>query len=71
MTTVLPTKPAVGERLVMLGGIVKGTALLARPLTVTTKLPVAAPAGTGTTMLVLLQLVGVAAIPLKVIVLAP
>lgn len=37
----------------------------------TITLPVAAPAGTGTTMLVALQLVGVAAIPLKVTVLLP
>jgi hypothetical protein len=45
--------------------------LLAWPPTVTTTLPVVAPAGTGTTMLVALQLVGVASVPLNVIVLAP
>lgn len=36
------------------------------PPTVTTTLPVVAPAGTAATMLVGLQLVGVAAVPLKV-----
>ena len=49
----------------------KFTPLLAKPLTVTTTLPVVAPAGTGTLMLVALQLVGVAAVPLKVTVLVP
>jgi hypothetical protein len=39
------------------------------PPTVTTTLPVAAPAGTGTTMLVVDQVLGVAAVPLKVTVL--
>jgi hypothetical protein len=45
--------------------------LLALPETVTTRLPVVAPAGTGTTILVLLQLSGTAGVPLKVTVLAP
>lgn len=48
----------------MLGGggiTVKFTPLLATPLRVTTTLPVAAPVGTGTVMLVSLQEVGVAA----------
>ena len=40
-------------------------------LTVTTTLPVVAPEGTGTVMLVSLQLVGVAATPLNVTVLVP
>jgi len=59
--------------MLMLGGIktVKGTPLLARPPTVTTMLPDVAPFGTGATMLVALQLVGVAAVPLKVTVLVP
>ena len=48
---------------------VNNTALLAAPFTVTTTLPVVAPAGTGTTMLAALQLVGVAAVPLNVTVL--
>jgi len=73
IVTEVPTGPAVGKRLVMLGGTktVKGTPLLARPPTVTTTFPVFAPLGTGTTMLVALQLVGVAAVPLKVTVLVP
>ena len=47
------------------------TPLLVMPPTVTTTLPVVAPEGTGTTMLVALQLVGVAAMPLNVTVLDP
>ena len=45
--------------------------MLATPPTVTTTLPVVAPAGTGTTMLFADQVVGVAAVPLKVTVLVP
>src|SRR5438552_11991356 len=44
---------------------VKLTPLLAMPPTVTTTLPVAAPVGTDVTMLVALQLVVVAAVPLN------
>jgi hypothetical protein len=68
MVTDVPTGPDAGDRLVMLGvGInVKLTPLLARPLIVTTTLPVLAPAGTGTTIDVAVQLVGVAAVPLNV-----
>jgi hypothetical protein len=40
-------------------------------LTITTTLPVVAPAGTGTTMLLDDHVVGVAAVPLNVTVLAP
>src|SRR5437870_6416354 len=47
------------------------TPLLATPLTVTTTLPVVAPAGTGTTRLVADQLVGVAVVPLNFTVLVP
>src|SRR6267378_2617410 len=54
-----------------MGTTVKLTPLLATPPTVTTTLPVVAPVGTGTTMLVALQLVGVAAVPLNVTVLVP
>src|SRR6266446_4942657 len=50
---------------------VKAMPLLARPPTVTTTLPVVAPLGTGTPMLVALQLAGDAAIPLNVTVLVP
>jgi len=74
IVTDVPRTPDVGLRLVMLGGgtvTVKLTPLLATPPTVTTTLPVVAPAGTGATMLVALQLVGVAAVPLKAIVLVP
>ncbi len=45
--------------------------MLAAPPTVTTTFPVVAPAGTSTTTLVALQLVGVAVIPLNVAVLVP
>jgi hypothetical protein len=45
--------------------------LLATPPTVTTIGPVVAPVGTGATIWVLLQLVGVAAVPLNTIVLPP
>jgi hypothetical protein len=52
-------------------GIVKVDPALATPPTVTTTFPVVAPAGTGTTILVELQFVGVAGVPLKVTVLEP
>ena len=73
MVTEVPTPPEVGDRLVMLGAVetVKLTPLLATPPTVTTTLPVVAPVGTGATIEVALQLVGVAAVPLKVTVLVP
>src|SRR6185312_13398694 len=48
-----------------------GNALLSTPPTETTMLPVIAPAGTGTTMLVGFQTLGVADIPLNVITLVP
>src|SRR5712691_6036352 len=50
---------------------VKFAPLLGTPPTVTTTLPVVAPVGTGTTMVDALQLVGVAAVPLKVTILVP
>jgi len=71
IVTDVPTAPDVGDRLVMLGFTVNAAPLLVWPLTVTVTLPVVAPAGTGTAMLVSLQLVGVAAVPLKLIVLLP
>ena len=73
MLTVVPAEPEVGERLLILGGAgtVNPKPLLAKPPTVTTTLPEVAPLGTGTTMLVALQLVGVAATPLNVTVLVP
>jgi hypothetical protein len=73
MVTGVPTAPEAGLRLVMLGAVavvtVNAAPLLATPPTVTTAFPVVAPIGTGATMLVALQLVVVAAVPLNVIVL--
>src|SRR6201981_2155120 len=73
IVTAVPTGPEVGDRLVMLGvdDTVKLTPLLATPPTVTTTFPVVAPVGTDVAMLVALQLVTVAAVPLKVTVLVP
>src|SRR5271169_1115791 len=74
IVTDVPTTPEVGLRLGILGLVgdtVKLRPLLAWPPTVTTTLPVVAPVGTGAAMLVALQLVTVAAVPLKVIVLVP
>ena len=74
IVTEIPIKPEVGLRLVIVGAgtvTVKRTALLAMPPTVTTTLPVVAPTGTGTVMLVALQLVGVAVVPLNFTVLRP
>lgn len=56
---------------VLSGATVKLAPLLANPPTVTTMFPVVAPVGTGATMLVSLQLVEVAVVPLKVTVLVP
>jgi hypothetical protein len=50
---------------------VKFTPLVATPPTVTTTLPVVAPVGTDVAMLVALQVVAVAADPLKLTVLVP
>lgn len=73
MVTEVPTEPTFGERLLMVGGAatVKRTPLLDRAPTLTTTMPVVAPAGTWTTMLVSLQLVGSAAVPLKRTTLVP
>jgi len=73
MVTEVPTEPTLGDRLLMAGGArtVKRTPLLARPPTVTMTLPDVPPFGTGTTILAALQLVGAAAVPLKVTVLVP
>jgi len=74
MVTAVPTAPEAGLRLLIAGvgeDTVNVTPLLAVPLTVTTTLPLEAPAGTGTTMLVALQLVGVAVVPLNFTVLPP
>jgi hypothetical protein len=53
------------------GRTVKFTLLLAAPPTFTTTAPVVVPDGTGATMLVALQLVGVPAVPLKLTALIP
>jgi hypothetical protein len=73
IVTGAPTVPEVGDTLVMLGvpTTAKLPPLLAAPVTVTTTFPVVAPVGTGTTILVALQLVGVVAVPLKLTVLDP
>jgi hypothetical protein len=69
MVTDVPTGPEAGVKLVMFGGggpTVKGIPLLAAPpLRITMTGPVLAPAGTGATMLVEPQLVGVTGVPLN------
>jgi hypothetical protein len=71
--TATPTAPEAGDKLVMLGvaSTVNDVPALAALPTVITTFPVVAPAGTGTTIDVALQLVGVAAVPLNVTVLEP
>lgn len=73
MATEVPIWPDVGFRFEMLGvgRTVNATPLLATPPTVTTTVPEVAPTGTGTTMLVTLQLVGAAVVPLNVTALVP
>jgi uncharacterized protein YjeT (DUF2065 family) len=74
MVTEVPTGPELGLTLVILGAVavtVKLRPLLVWPPTLTTTFPDAAPAGTIAVILVALQLVGVATVPLKVIVLEP
>lgn len=66
-----PISPAVGPIAVIFGTTGNGRPLVENPLTVTTIGPVVAPVGTGTVMLVLLQMLGDAATPLNVTVLAP
>src|SRR5215813_1514936 len=63
--------PGLNVGVVTDNATVKLTPLLATPPTVTTTFPVVAPAGTGTTMLDAVQLVGDAAVPLNVTVLVP
>lgn len=74
MVMMPPIGPDEGVTLAILGGGVtlKATPLLATPPTVTTTLPVVAPVGTSTSMLVALQLLAVPAeTPLNVTVLLP
>src|SRR5262245_46496106 len=72
IVTAVPTIPEVGERLVMAGPCVEVTVkvapLLAAPFTVTSTEPDVAPLGTGATIRLELQLLGVAAVPLNLIV---
>jgi hypothetical protein len=74
IVTLVPTTADDGVRLVMVGGgtvTVNAAPLLATPPTVTTTCPLVAPVGTGTLMLVALQLLGAAEVPLNVTVLVP
>jgi hypothetical protein len=74
MVTEVPTTPEVGERLLMLGDgtvTMKFTPLLATPFTVTTTFPVVAPEGTVAVMLLAVQELAVAAVPLNFTVLLP
>jgi len=74
MTSVDSGSPIIGLRLVITGPTtVNGLPLLPTPLTETTTgpAPVGVPAGTVVPMLVLLQLLGVAVVPLNVTVLLP
>jgi hypothetical protein len=73
MVTAVPTTPEVGDKLLMLGAgsTVKLEPLLAYAPTVTTTFPVVAPLGTVVVMLVALQLLGVAVVPLNLTVLDP
>jgi hypothetical protein len=68
IVTDAPTAPVVGDRLATFGTntTVKPDPLLFTPLANTTTFPVVAPVGTVVTRLVALQLVTVAAVPLKV-----
>ena len=61
-----PTASTVTPPEVEAAVTVKVTVLLATPATVTTTGPLVAPLGTGTVMLVALQVVGVASVPLNV-----
>ena len=70
-TFTLPQFKLVVDKLTAGAETVNDTPLLDTPLTVTTTLPVVAPVGTGATIEVALQLVGVATVPLKVTVLLP
>jgi hypothetical protein len=66
IVTAVPVVPDAGVSVVIFGVTVKLTPLLATPFTVTTTGPVVAPLGTGTVMLVSLQPVAVAGLPLNV-----
>jgi hypothetical protein len=74
IVTGVPIVPEFGFRLVIVGAgwtTVKLTALLVRPATVTTTPPVVAPEGTVVVILVAVQVVTVATVPLNLTVLVP
>ena len=73
IVTGAPAAPLVGESDVMVavGTTVNVGPVAVAPPTVTLTVPVVAPAGTVVTMLEFDQVVGVAAVPLKLTVLAP
>jgi hypothetical protein len=73
IVTEVAMTPELGERLTMFGvdRTVKLLPLLSTPLAWTTMFPVVAAVGTGTFMLVALQFVGVAVVPLNFTVLVP
>jgi len=73
IVTAAPTAPDGIERVEMLGAgtTVKLTPLLATPLAFTTTFPVVAPLGTVTAILVALQLVTLAVVPLNFTVAVP
>jgi hypothetical protein len=71
IVTEVPTIPAVGDRLAIVGNTLKLAPLLDDPPTLTTTFPVVAPAGTGTMIDVSLQLEGVADTPLNSTALVP
>jgi hypothetical protein len=71
IVTGVPARPELVEMLFICGATVNVRLLLGEPPTVTTTGPVAAAAGTGVTILVEFQLVGIAAVPLNVTVLVP
>jgi hypothetical protein len=73
IVTAVPPGPEAGFRLVIEGTVptAKLSPLLATPPTFTTTLPVVAPLGTLATMLLALQLVTIAVVPLKATELLP
>jgi hypothetical protein len=71
IVTEVPAMPVPTVTLVIMGTTVKATPLLAPPFTVTVTFPVVAAVGTGTTMEVAFQFVGVATAAPNVTVLLP
>jgi len=71
MVMEVPTGPEPGERLAIFGVTLNEAPLLATLLTVTTMVPDVPFVGTGTTIWVPVQLVGVPAVPLNLTVLLP